>query len=537
MVPTGGELIAEPYLYEWAPIQFRLLTAQLGRVTAPAISVSVRENSLAVVNTASFHQAGSTPVYSILADEDSGLFRIDPGSGVLSFAVAPNFEAPTDANRDNAYLVTVGMTDALGNTTQTMLTVLVTDAPEAPYQFAAGALVAQRGQANGTVVGRLSALDEDAGSVLGFALVSDPSGLFAINPATGEVVIANATALGFHADGEANIVARVTDATGLSVERSFRIEIGGTAQAVVRYTGTAGADVASHAGTAVWVADGGAGDDRLTGGLGNDIISGGSGNDRLTGGRGNDQILGGDGNDMLYGGDGDDVIEGGAGNDRLFGDAGADTLRGGAGDDIYYIDSPFDLVVETAAFGLDAGGYDRIYSTLSFTAPAFVERLTLQGTSDLWVAGNDQNNWIDGNAGHNRLEGGDGADRLIGGAGNDTLIGGPGNDTLDGGTGADRFVFGAADNGLDRISSFEIGQDRIVLPVEWFGSLPAAGSGLAATAFAFGRTATSAGHRILYDPVRGDLFLDADGAGGAAAVRLAVLPTGLALSATDFLFG
>ena len=47
---------------------------------------------------------------------------------------------------------------------------------------------------------------------------------------------------------------------------------------------------------------GGPGNDRLTGGRGNDGLVGGGGNDRLTGGRGNDGLVGGGGNDLLSGG-------------------------------------------------------------------------------------------------------------------------------------------------------------------------------------------------------------------------------------------
>jgi Ca2+-binding RTX toxin-like protein len=62
-------------------------------------------------------------------------------------------------------------------------------------------------------------------------------------------------------------------------------------------------------------------------------ILGGAGNDGLQGGGGNDLIQGGEGNDSLMGGRGDDVVEGGAGNDTLIASAGKDSLDGGDGDD------------------------------------------------------------------------------------------------------------------------------------------------------------------------------------------------------------
>ena len=79
---------------------------------------------------------------------------------------------------------------------------------------------------------------------------------------------------------------------------------------------------------------GGGGNDRLLGGLGNDCLNGGSGNDMLFGGAGNDTLIGGSGNDVLSGGDGCDNLQGGAGRDILIGGLGADSLDGGSGDDI-----------------------------------------------------------------------------------------------------------------------------------------------------------------------------------------------------------
>jgi Ca2+-binding RTX toxin-like protein len=58
-------------------------------------------------------------------------------------------------------------------------------------------------------------------------------------------------------------------------------------------------------------------------------IWGGDGNDRLSGGTGDNSLLGGPGNDTLQGGAGDDYVFGAEGADQLFGDAGDDFLDGG----------------------------------------------------------------------------------------------------------------------------------------------------------------------------------------------------------------
>jgi hypothetical protein len=90
---------------------------------------------------------------------------------------------------------------------------------------------------------------------------------------------------------------------------------------------------------------GGAGNDRLLGGYGNDWIFGEAGNDViwgyygddvLDGGSGDDMLYGQAGNDILIGGDGADFLSGGRGRDIVFGGKGADTLNGDADDDILY---------------------------------------------------------------------------------------------------------------------------------------------------------------------------------------------------------
>jgi Ca2+-binding RTX toxin-like protein len=70
----------------------------------------------------------------------------------------------------------------------------------------------------------------------------------------------------------------------------------------------------------------------LFGGAGNDVLTGGSGNDQLFGGTGNDVLNGRGGNDLLFGGAGDEVLTGGAGNDQLFGQSGNDRFIWNPGD-------------------------------------------------------------------------------------------------------------------------------------------------------------------------------------------------------------
>ena len=75
-------------------------------------------------------------------------------------------------------------------------------------------------------------------------------------------------------------------------------------------------------------------DQRITGGLGDDVITTGDGNDTIFGGGGNDTLFGGAGDDVLNAQDGDDTVYGGAGDDFMGGAGeGDDTYDGNTGSD------------------------------------------------------------------------------------------------------------------------------------------------------------------------------------------------------------
>lgn len=72
-------------------------------------------------------------------------------------------------------------------------------------------------------------------------------------------------------------------------------------------------------------ADGGPGDDEITGDGGDDTLHGGPGNDTITGYGGDDTIYGDDGDDDLAGSSGNDTIDGGPGLDTINGDGQGDS--------------------------------------------------------------------------------------------------------------------------------------------------------------------------------------------------------------------
>ena len=97
-----------------------------------AAAVSVAENSTAVIRvTATDADALDVLRFAISGGADAACFTIDPVSGELRFAMAPDREQPADSNADNRYEVMVSVSDgALG--AQQSLTIDVSNVDEAP---------------------------------------------------------------------------------------------------------------------------------------------------------------------------------------------------------------------------------------------------------------------------------------------------------------------------------------------------------------------------------------------------------------------
>lgn len=161
------------------------------------------------------------------------------------------------------------------------------------------------------------------------------------------------------------------------------------------------------------------------------------------------QVVGSAFKDRITLGVGDDVVSGGNGNDVLDGGRGKDVIDGGAGNDVMTVDSPGDIIVEAAE-----GGDDTVIARASYTlgADAEVEHLAAASTvaSGLVLAGNAMAQSIVGSAYMDLLIGGAGDDRLDGGLGDDVMIGDAGDDTFFVDSGGDRVIEGA-DGGIDTV--------------------------------------------------------------------------------------
>ena len=105
--------------------------------TSPeAFNAPENQTAVGTVQASDSDAGDSVTGYAIQGGADASKFSIAPASGALTFASAPNFEAPADADTDNDYVVVVRATSGTGERAKTAdqtITVAVTDAGgEAP---------------------------------------------------------------------------------------------------------------------------------------------------------------------------------------------------------------------------------------------------------------------------------------------------------------------------------------------------------------------------------------------------------------------
>lgn len=167
-------------------------------------------------------------------------------------------------------------------------------------------------------------------------------------------------------------------------------------------------------------------------------------------------------------------------------------------------------------------------------------RVSVRGFQN--VLGTQRSDQITGSDGKNQLSGLGGADRLSGLNGDDSLTGGVGADNLTGGGGRDRFLFdhGQAFNpsqGVDRITDFERGRDRLVLDRGTFTQLRGGQLGSQFAVVSSLNQAQTSSALITYIRSSGRLYYNANGAsaGFGTGGAFANLGGGVTLTASDFL--
>src|SRR5205807_10297878 len=146
--------------------------------------------------------------------------------------------------------------------------------------------------------------------------------------------------------------------------------------------------------------------------------------------------------------------------------------------------------------------------------------------------------FITGDAGADTIVGGAGNDTIYGNGGNDWVEGGTGNDSMSGGGDQDSFVFReyGAQN-ADTVSGFDTNWDMLRFDASTFTALGGAGHFAAGDARFYAAAGATGGHdaddRLVYNTSTGQLFYDADGAGGADAQLVATIQGAAPVVAPD----
>jgi len=397
LTDTGGLFIDKPFTIEVINTDGAPVIISDGGGATAAVSLGENTTDVTVVRATAV-DLSAVLTYSIVGGVDQARFFINPVTGAIRFATAPDFESPSDANRDNVYELTVLVSDDRSRTDTQRIWISVTNVNEAPIDMTITGSTIAENAANGTIIGTLGGVDPDAGASFSFAFVpgQDAGGRFAIN-ASNQIVVANGALLDFEAATSHDVTVRVTDQGGLSFDKLITVDLGNVSG---HYTGTSG----------------------------DDVIVGSSEENTIAGLDGNDHLTGGISNDTIFGGDGDDTISGGPGNDVLYGgtaltDTGMDTLDYSIATSGISIDLSTNAPQETGGAGIDAvSGFEIVVGS------AFADTITGSAVTET----------LSGGAGNDIIQGNGGFDLIDGGAGDDTLytyeadavFGGDGNDTI-----------------------------------------------------------------------------------------------------------
>lgn len=225
------------------------------------LAVNVTENTTDVTTVTASDEDGDAVTFSIVDELDGDRFRIDPASGALTFAAAPDFESPNSVGGGNDYVVTVQASDSSGGTATQQITVSVDNANDAPTITSnAGNPIAVDVAENTTDVATVAASDED-GDTARFAIVPGAdAAAFTIDPDTG--ILQFAAAPNFEAptdtDGDNIYVVTVeardpsgsTDTQTITATVTDVTESTASGPEVIPDTGTGGSSSGSSGGTA-----------------------------------------------------------------------------------------------------------------------------------------------------------------------------------------------------------------------------------------------------------------------------------------------
>ncbi|MCV9965251.1 M10 family metallopeptidase C-terminal domain-containing protein [Pararhizobium sp. BT-229] len=201
---------------------------------------------------------------------------------------------------------------------------------------------------------------------------------------------------------------------------------------------------------------------------------------------------GGSGNDIITGNSAANVLNGNGGNDTIDGNGGVDTVNGNAGDDTFLMDSGDGIdnfnggtdtdTINFAGLGTNFVVVDLVADTWDFLGGGGLLGTAIAIENIIGTAGNDtligdtSANNLSGQSGDDSIDGGDGNDALNGNGGVDSIQGGGGNDAIDGGDGNDTIQGGDGDDVIVGGSGVDLmygnsGNDTFRIFAGWTGGI------------------------------------------------------------------
>ena len=174
-----------------------------------ATSASVPENTTTTIYTASATDPENDTLTYALSGTDKDEFIIDSSSGALTFANTPDYEAPTDADTNNVYQVTLEVSDGNGNNASQELTISVTDGNETPTIISETSASITENTSIATTIYTASATDPE-NDTLTYSLSGTDQDNFIIDPSNGAISFVNNPNYEAPTDADTNNVYQVT---------------------------------------------------------------------------------------------------------------------------------------------------------------------------------------------------------------------------------------------------------------------------------------------------------------------------------------
>lgn len=184
------------------------------------------------------------------------------------------------------------------------------------------------------------------------------------------------------------------------------------------------------------------------GNAGHDYLTDGAGDQRLYGEEGRDILIASGGADELYGGEDADALQGGVGDDYLLAGAGSDVADGGPGSDVVEGGDGDDFLLGGGSL-VPAFEWSPTGEPVAFGALVSEGQITgVQGMFGEINAQGDDADMLDAGPGNDTVLAGDGGDLALGGSGTDYMVGQAGNDALNGEDGDDILLGDGTDGAL-----------------------------------------------------------------------------------------